>query len=66
MTNKDALTCVINKLILPGRTMLIKRKNIDVINDLLSGIPIIYKNEIEKKYIKTLDDLKDLVNINIR
>ncbi len=66
MTNKDALCCILNKLILPGRTMIVKRKNMDLIKDALSGISIIYKNEVEKKYVNTLDDLKNIENINKR
>lgn len=66
LTNKDALSLVLNKLMNPGKTMIIIRKNMDMVNDVLSGKKIIYKNEIEKKNLNSLEDLKELINKNIR
>lgn len=64
-TNKECIRMVINELIVPGRTMIIKKKNLDLVNNILSGLPTIYKNELRKQDVSKLDDLYKIVN-NIR
>lgn len=59
-TNKECLNLIINELFIPGRTMLIMKKNKDLLNDILSGLPYIYENEIDKMVLHDLDDLHNI------
>lgn len=65
-SNKEALELVIKELLKPGNTMIIKRKNMDMVKDILSGLPYIYANESQKENLYKLDDLIALANINKR
>lgn len=62
-TNKECLKIIIDELIIPGRTMIILKRNKDTINNLLSGLPFIYLNEIKKDQLHNLDDLYSFLSI---
>ena len=65
-TNKDCMNIIINDLLLPGRTMLIMKKNKDLIKDFISGIDCVYMNETKKVNLNSLDDLKDIKKVTKR
>lgn len=60
-SNEDCIRMVINDLLITGRTMIVKKKNIDLINDVLSGVNTIYKNEINIENIGKLDGLNNII-----
>ena len=60
--SKECLKIVINKLMRKGNTMIIRKKNMDMINDVLSWLSIIYNNETDKNNVNSLDDLNELIN----
>lgn len=63
-TNKECLECLIEDLKLPGRTMIIMKKNKDIIKDVLSWTSIVYANETKKENIHSLDGLTELLKQN--
>ena len=60
--NKDCMELIIKNLMIKGNTMIIRRKNMDMINDILSWLPVIYNNEINKNEINKLNDLSSLID----
>jgi hypothetical protein len=62
-SNIKCLNMVIEDLMIPGRTMIIKKKNIDIVNNVLSILPTIYSNEIFKSKVGALDSLKENIAI---
>lgn len=62
-TNKDCMAFIINDLLLPGRTMIIMKKNKDLINNFMSGINYVYLNETDKNNLNYLDNLSKLASI---
>jgi len=61
-SNEVCLSMVIEDLMIPGRTMIIKKKNIDMINNVLSILPTIYSNETSKYNVGKLNSLKGIIN----
>lgn len=61
-TNKESLKIVINDLLIKGKTMVVRKKNMDMIEDVCSGLPYVYQNETDKNNINSLNDLKKMIN----
>lgn len=60
--NKECLEIVINKLMRKGNTIIIRRKNMDMINDVLSWISVVDNNETNKKEVNRLNELNKLID----
>lgn len=61
-SNKECLKIVIQELMQNGKSMSIRKKNIDTIIDVLSGLPYIYEMETDITKLNYLDDLKNLID----
>ena len=61
-SSQDCFKQLIDDLLLPGKTMLVMKRNKDMIADVLSWLPVIYSNETKKQQINTLDKLKTCLN----
>lgn len=62
-TNVECLSILISELLVEGKTMLIMRRNQDMINNVLSWISVIADNEIKQENIETLKKVYDLSNL---
>lgn len=61
-SNQEALEILINNLIIEGRTMYVKKRNLNIVEDILSWLPYSYMNEIELEKINSLKELENIKN----
>ena len=65
-SSKECLEIVIKELLQPGETMIVKRRNMDMVKNIASGFKYIYENESKKENLYKLDDLTKLANFSKR